>query len=118
MLALSALLSGFLGSLCAFEAQRVLPAANAQPFFALTPVFGGAWACALLDERIDPALAISALVMIGAALLASTDRSVASVSASAATEEEEDDDDDEGASAAQAARRDHRPLIAPAQRSR
>ena len=56
--------------------------------------------------------------MIGAALLASTDRSVASVSASAATEEEEDDDDDEGASAAQAARRDHRPLIAPAQRSR
>ena len=50
------------------------PAANAQPFFALTPVYAAAWARMLLDEPLPPELLATAGVMIAGALLAASDR--------------------------------------------
>lgn len=73
-LAVSCAFSGLGGSLLHFRAQALVPAANAQPFFALTPVYAAAWARMLLDEPLPPELLATAGVMIAGALLAASDR--------------------------------------------
>ena len=76
LIAMSVLLSAFLGSLCQFEAQRTLPAASAQPFFSFQPLAAAMWSGLFLSEAIDPSLALGGTVMIFSAILASTDRTV------------------------------------------
>lgn len=72
-LAVSCLLSGLGGSLLHFQAQALVPAANAQPFFALTPVYAAGWTWLILDEPLPPTLLVSACVMIAGALLAASE---------------------------------------------
>jgi drug/metabolite transporter (DMT)-like permease len=69
----SCLLSGIGGSLLQYSAQATLPAANAQPFYALQPLFAAMWSWLLLDEPLQPSLIAAATLSIGATLLASTD---------------------------------------------
>lgn len=75
LLLLSVALSGFLGSLLQYEAQRTLPASNAQPFLAVQPLFAALWASIFLRECVQAHLAVSGALIMGGAMLASTDRS-------------------------------------------
>ena len=71
----SCCLSGLGGSILHFRAQSIVPAANAQPFFALTPMFAALWSWVILDETVPVSLLLTALLMVSAAVLASTDQS-------------------------------------------
>ena len=77
LLALSVFLSAFIAASLQFSALNVLPAANAQPFFALQPLFAALWSQLLLSEPITRGALIGGALMIGAALLACTDSTVA-----------------------------------------
>ena len=70
---LSCCLSGLGGSLLHFRAQSLVPAANAQPFFALTPIFAAIWSWLLLDESLPISLLVTAAIMVSGAILASSD---------------------------------------------
>jgi drug/metabolite transporter (DMT)-like permease len=70
-------LSGWLGSLLQFQALRTITAANAQPYFALSPLWAGIWSYFFLDEPLAPALLIAGGMVGGGALIASTDRHAA-----------------------------------------
>ena len=69
----SCVASGFLGSSLQFQAQKVVPAASSQPFFALQPLFACGWTWLFLSEPIAPSMLTSGAMMVGGALLASTD---------------------------------------------
>ena len=69
----SCLASGFIGSSLQFEAQKVLPAASSQPFFALQPLFACGWTWLFLAEPIAPSMLTGGAMMVAGALLASTD---------------------------------------------
>ena len=73
---ISVLVSGLLGKLLAFGAQAVIPAASAQPTFALQPLFTAVWCWLFSREPPSQTIAGAALLMVGGALLASTDRVV------------------------------------------
>lgn len=73
ILALSCALSGFLGCLAQFRGQTQLGAASAQPILALQPVFAACWAAILLAEPLSPWLVLGGGLILGGALLASTD---------------------------------------------
>ena len=74
LLFLSVFSSAFIASSMQFSALRVISAANAQPFSALQPVFAAGWSMALLSEPITRGAMVGGLAMIGATLLASTDK--------------------------------------------
>ena len=69
----SCLTAGVVGSSLQFEAQKVLPAASMQPFFALQPIFACAWTRLFLAEPVAPAMLGGGTLMVVGALLASTD---------------------------------------------
>ena len=73
LLALSALLSAFLGSMLQYKGQRTVSAANAQSIYALGPLFAGAWCWALLREAITSAQVLAGALGVAGALLAATD---------------------------------------------
>ena len=76
LLILSVLASGLLGKLLQHEAQSVIPAASAQPSFALQPLFTALWCLLFLDEPLPTSLLGAALLMVGGALLASSEKVV------------------------------------------
>jgi len=76
LMALSVFLSAFVASALSFHALQVIPAANAQPFAALQPLFCAGWAMLLLNEPISTGAVVGGALMIGATLLACTDSSV------------------------------------------
>eukprot|EP00908_Phaeocystis_cordata_P022569 Transcript_4988.p1 GENE.Transcript_4988~~Transcript_4988.p1 ORF type:complete len:524 (-),score=26.68 Transcript_4988:16-1452(-) len=65
--------SGFISASLQFEAMRSLPAAKAQPFAALQPLFAGVFGYMALGEPISMGTSIGGLLMIGAALLGCSD---------------------------------------------
>ena len=69
----SCLASGFVGSSLQFQAQKVLPAASMQPYFALQPLFACGWTWAFLAEPIAPTMLSGGALMLAGALVASTD---------------------------------------------
>jgi len=69
----SCVASGFVGSSLQFQAQKVLPAASSQPFFALQPLFACGWTWLFLSEPIAPSMLTGGAMMVAGALLASTD---------------------------------------------
>ena len=73
LVVVSCLASGVAGSSLQFRAQRVLPAASMQPFFALQPLFACGWAVLLLAEPVAPSMLTGGALMVAAALLATTD---------------------------------------------
>jgi drug/metabolite transporter (DMT)-like permease len=75
-MALSVFLSAFVAAGFQYEAQAVIPAANAQPFLALQPIFSAAWAYVLLGEPVAPSALAGGVVQIGGALIASNDDTV------------------------------------------
>lgn len=77
LLVLSVFSSAFVASSLQFKALKVLPAANAQPFFALQPLFAALWSQLLLSEPITRGALLGSTLMIGATLLACTDPAVA-----------------------------------------
>jgi drug/metabolite transporter (DMT)-like permease len=72
-MAASAFMTPFLASSLRFEASKVIPAASAQPFYALQPGFGALWGWLLLGEPVQASTMLTAAVMVGAAAVASTD---------------------------------------------
>lgn len=56
-----------------FEALRFIPAAAAQPFYALQPLFAAGWGWLVLHEPLPPSALGCGAVMVGAAVLASGD---------------------------------------------
>ena len=74
LLAASCTLSGVLGSSLQFEGQKVVPAASAQPLFALQPLFACLWCSLFLDEPVAPAMLVGGGMMVGGALLAAKDQ--------------------------------------------
>ena len=72
-MAMSVFLSAFVAAGFQYEAQAVIPAANAQPFLALQPIFTAVWAWMLLAEPVAPAALLGGFVQIGGAVIASTD---------------------------------------------
>ena len=74
LMALSVFLSAFVAASLSFSALRVVSAANAQPFSALQPVHAAAWSLLLLNEPITRGAMIGGAMMIGATLIACTDR--------------------------------------------
>lgn len=73
---MSVFLSAFIASALAFSALQVIPAANAQPFSALQPLFCALWATLLLSEPISKGAMLGGALMIGATAVACSDRSV------------------------------------------
>jgi len=73
LILVSCVASGFLGSSLQFQAQKVVPAASSQPFFALQPLFACGWTWLFLAEPIAPSMLTSGAMMVGGALLASMD---------------------------------------------
>ena len=55
------------------RAQKVLPAASMQPYFALQPLFACGWTWAFLAEPIAPTMLSGGALMLAGALVASTD---------------------------------------------
>ena len=76
LMALSVFLSAFVASAMQFAAMTVIPAANAQPFSALQPLFAALWSTLLLAEPIAPSALVGGVLMVLATLLACTDRAV------------------------------------------
>lgn len=76
LIVISVLASGLLGKLLAFGAQAVIPAASAQPTFALQPLFTAVWCGLFSREPPSRTIAGAALLMVAGALLASTERVV------------------------------------------
>lgn len=76
LMALSVFLSAFVASALQYEAQAVIPAANAQPFLALQPIFSAVWARLLLGETITAPAMIGGCMQIGGAVIASKDDTV------------------------------------------
>lgn len=74
LMALSVFLSAFVASALSFSALKVIPAANAQPFAALQPVFCAMWSMLLLSEPISLGAMLGGGMMIGATLLACADK--------------------------------------------
>jgi drug/metabolite transporter (DMT)-like permease len=74
LMALSVFLSAFVAASLSFSALSVISAANAQPFAALQPVFVALWSMLLLSEPISRGAIIGGTMMIGATLLACTDK--------------------------------------------
>ena len=74
LMALSVFLSAFVASSLQFSAMRVIPAANAQPFSALQPVFCAVWSVLILHEALTRGAVIGGALMIGATLLACADK--------------------------------------------
>jgi drug/metabolite transporter (DMT)-like permease len=74
LMGLSVFLSAFVGSQLNYVALKVVPAANAQPFSALQPLFAAAWSMLLLSEPISAGSLAGGAVMITATLLACTDK--------------------------------------------
>ncbi|EOD36951.1 hypothetical protein EMIHUDRAFT_98337 [Emiliania huxleyi CCMP1516] len=68
----SALLPGVIATLLQAAGQRVVPAASAQPIFALMPVFAALWAFFVLHEPISPNEAMGGLGTVAAAVIASS----------------------------------------------
>jgi len=77
LMALSVFLSAFVASSLSFAALKVIPAANAQPFAALQPLFCAMWSTLLLSEPISKGALLGGVLMIGATLAASMDGRVA-----------------------------------------
>lgn len=75
LLGLSVFLSAFVGSALQFAALKTISAANAQPFVALQPLFAAGWSTLLLSEPISQGAMLGGGLMIGATLLACTDKS-------------------------------------------
>ena len=55
-------------------AEALVPAANAQPFMALQPLFAAGWSKLCLSEPISNGALVGGTLMIGATLLACTDK--------------------------------------------
>ena len=60
------------GLLLQYEGQKVVPASEAQPIYASSPVLSALWAYAVLSEPITSSEAVGGLGIGGAALLAAT----------------------------------------------
>ena len=73
LIVLSCIASGFLGSSLQYQGLKTLPAASSQPFFALQPLFACVWTWLFLSEPIAPSYLTGGALMVGGALLASTD---------------------------------------------
>ena len=58
------------GLLLQYEGQRVVPASEAQPIYASSPVLSALWAFTILNEPITSSEAVGGLGIGGAALLA------------------------------------------------
>ena len=74
ILASGVFLSAFVASNLQFAALRVISAANSQPFSALQPLFAAGWSMLLLSEPITKGAMVGGVMMIGATLLACTDK--------------------------------------------
>lgn len=70
LLALSVFLSGFCGSLSQYHGQKVISAANAQPFLSGTPIFAGFWAWLFLGETVGIDFWASNSLILGGCVLA------------------------------------------------
>lgn len=79
-MALSVFLSAFVAAGFQYEAQAVIPAANAQPFLALQPIFTAAWARLLHGEPIPVAAIVGGCAQICGAVIASEDEQVLTTS--------------------------------------
>ena len=77
---LSCVASGVLGSSLQFRAQKTLPAASAQPFFGLQPLFACAWTALFLSEPIAPMQVAAGGLILTGALVALTDTSTITAS--------------------------------------
>lgn len=73
LILVSCLASGFIGSSLQYRAQQTLSAAASQPFFAIQPLFACFWSFLFLSEPIAPSMLAAGTLMIGGALLASTE---------------------------------------------
>ena len=76
LMGLSVFLSAFVASSLQFMALDTIPAANAQPFAALQPLFAALWSILFLSEPISAGAAVGGLLMVAATLLACSDRTV------------------------------------------
>ena len=65
-------LSSVGGTLLQYQGQRLIPAASAQPIYALSPLLGSMWACLVLHESISSSEVYGGLGITAAALLAAT----------------------------------------------
>ena len=73
LLVFSALASGVFASLLQAFGQRSIPAAKAQPIYALVPACAALWAFFILREPISTGEIIGGVGAVAAALLASSD---------------------------------------------